>query len=174
VTVNAQDPTLTINAEALEGVLAMINARPDLHNQSIYVDGDLFNEYKTKPLIDIKGYGDDWLGIGCGTAACFAGWGGVLYGEQYGYQPFNGYGSYWVKAGATTAQVRQGQANGQHVSTMATKIFGITGLQAEVLFNAGNTRPMLGWMVKDLINTGDLRHWCDYANESAEGITTHA
>lgn len=165
MTANAQDPDLTINAEALEGVMAMITARPDLHNQSIYVDGDLLNEYKTKPLAQIEGYGDDWLGIGCGTAACFAGWGGVLYGEQHGYEPLLNSGVYWIK---------KGKVRGFHVSSVATDIFGVTAEQAEVLFNAGNTVAMLGWMVKDLINTGDLDHWCHYANESAEEITTRA
>lgn len=172
MTVNAQEPTLTINAEALEGVMAMITARPDLHNQSIYVDGDLFNEYKTKPLAEIEGSTDDWLGIGCGTAACFAGWGGVLYGEQYGYEPFN-QGTYWIKEG-TRALAMRGLARGHHIASMASEIFGITEEQAEVLFNAGNTVAMLGWMVKDLINTGDLKDWVDYANESAEEITTRA
>lgn len=163
MTTNTQDPSLTINTSALEATMAMINARPDLHHQGAFMINDLVAALKNG-LDKAVGMGhEDDEGNECGTAACFAGWVGTLYGDQYGYQPYIT-GSYWITKD-TAHLASQGLSDGLHVGSLSSLILGITDKQANVLYDGSNTRLMLSMMVKDLINTGDVRSWDEYREE---------
>ena len=78
----------------------------------------------------------------CGTAACFAGTGALLVG----WSPF------MIEA---------------YMSTPAgARLFGITPMQAQLLFNAHNTIPMLQLMVKDLVDGVPMRDITEYRIQS--------
>jgi hypothetical protein len=160
MTVNAQDPSLTINVAAMEEALAVIKARPDLHYQGAYTLGDFALRYHNDGIEGMEPFILQAGGAYCGTAACFAGWIGVLNAESYGY--IHGFsGEVYIEK----TKKHDLQHWGIHVSELSTKICGLTPYQASVLYSASNTVEMLEAMVKDLANTGDLRDHEDYIRE---------
>jgi len=82
----------------------------------------------------------------CGTAACFAGWACLLSGMR---QCSND-----TSVSSSAVETPYGV---DAVSQAARKLLGLTEEQSRVLFGPGNTESILEAMVKDLVNTGDLR-----------------
>lgn len=74
----------------------------------------------------------------CGTAACFAGWAAMLSG--------------WAAW----------QVHNFEMWTRGANLLGLTYTEARILFDTGNTAPMLELMVKDLVNGDQLRDQADY------------
>lgn len=146
--------TATLNAPALSAVMTQVIDHPEAHDQSVY--------YR-----DVRG---------CGTAACLAGWTGLMYGAQYGWEQVkveNLFQEFWGRAKGEMVKivlaeevieekmysswfVHRGRDVMMHISDVAREILGLDYYQAMTLFSGSNTRPMLGLMVKDLIDGIEL------------------
>lgn len=89
----------------------------------------------------------------CGTAACFAGWACLLDGYMR----------------VSDSVVRVETPNGTVSGTIAAaSALGISDEESWTLFSAGNSRPMLELMVKDLVNGEELQdksYYEDLADE---------
>jgi hypothetical protein len=92
----------------------------------------------------------------CGTAACFAGWACLLSGWQVGPRwDFNG------------PLISPDTLIEKDTPEAAVDLLGIDIYDADRLFDARNTLPMLALMVKDLMNGEELRDWKCYNAEAA-------
>lgn len=92
----------------------------------------------------------------CGTAACFAGWSVLLSPnwEVFDYR------------GAMLARRVDDPEEIYSTAEAAEMELGVRPIEADILFSAVNTRPMLQLMVKDLVNGDDLREVEDYQREA--------
>lgn len=93
----------------------------------------------------------------CGTAGCFAGWAALLSGWRVGPAwNFNG------------PMISPDTLVEKDVCGVARDLLNLDAYDAQTLFCATNTRPMLALMVKDLANGETLRDSDEYRDE-AEG-----
>lgn len=98
-----------------------------------------------------------WLNE-CGTAACFAGWACLLSGWQVSPAFDCSVGS--VMSPDTLVE--------KPALDAASDLLGLDAIDADVLFSANNTRPMLALMVKDLANGEELRYQDEYRAEAGD------
>lgn len=165
MTVNAQDSNRTINVAAMEEALTVIKDHPGLHHQGSYAIGDFALQYREKGVegmtpLNFKAVAPGRIAHDCGTAACFAGWIGVLNAEKYGYEASLG-GEVYVEKD----KWRNIEEWGIHVSHLSDMVCGLTFEQSTILYAPCNTVDMLESMVKDLANTGDIRELEQYQKE---------
>lgn len=112
------------NGELLEATMSYIEQHPEEHDQN------------------------EWTNA-CGTAFCFAGHAAILSGVE---RPVNLRGERW---GITfdlesVPDPRMNIPGVVHVETYATRVLGLTGEQANALFDPDNTREELRAMVDKL------------------------
>jgi hypothetical protein len=149
-----------INTIPLEGGMQHILDHPEAHNQGVYIEETT-----------------------CGTAACLAGWIGLLYGEEYGF--VRGVkGDYFRYIGEEPVvmcnivsdesgwwedswTINPGQS--AHASCVASHIIGVNDKWTlDRLFDGSNTVDMLQLMVKDLANGGQLEGGGSYYRQEAQ------
>ena len=106
------------NTELLQQTMQHILDHPEQHNQG------------------------SWVKVNsCGTAACFAGWAGLL-------------------SGMTADEI---YCSASVFGDIGVKLLGLNNpSECVTLFAADNTIPMLELMVKDLVNGDELKPWSHY------------
>lgn len=82
----------------------------------------------------------------CGTAQCFAGWATSL----------EGYTERMYRDGRPSMSYLVANGRNVHAAELAAQLLGLTGDEADRLFDGGNTIEHLELMVKDLVNGGEL------------------
>jgi hypothetical protein len=88
----------------------------------------------------------------CGTAMCYAGWVCHLMGYERVFPIYSWSSSVHTPDGPRAAGYAAAEALGISLQT------------AEVLYHGANTVDQLEQMVKDLVNTGDVRERCHYVD----------
>ncbi|HEY2193634.1 MAG TPA: hypothetical protein VGH76_15255 [Actinomycetospora sp.] len=144
------------NIELLSTVNDHIRKFPDLHNQACWAEGVAIDSV-------------DWIGAReteadlragevCGTAFCFAGWAALLDG--------------WHQCrGDCESFVVDETGHVQHMEYAARESLGLTAVQADYLFDGGNTQELIdryvAAIVADPATTGDdLAYiWMAYLDE---------
>lgn len=94
----------------------------------------------------------------CGSAACFAGRGLLNHGYRVFYNA------------AEDRHMASKDGVLTDVASAAAKLYGITGMDAKILFSSINTLDTLQGMVKDLANGEELdKHWAISVHLNEEG-----
>ncbi len=148
------------NIERLQAVMQHIMDHPEHHMQ-----GDWIEEITPENLDWWDVEENEGVEFACGTAACFAGWAGLMYAKELGYEPIEEDRNIYRRIGTNLTEDDYYKTMGvvaptadsdiMHVSDLAAQVILEISPEQRILFNGNNTRNALQHIVKDIVNGED-------------------